>query len=412
MTRHRSTSLKYFVKHCPAALGFYEADEPMDRDIFQPGIAAHAVLQELTEAANRQIDVQDAGKARRIGEAVARTLMTEGRSFDGVPEPPMSPDAAVEGRDIALEWAAWNPIGPGSQAEVGLAIDAKGNACAYDDPAARYVAILDDLRLQEVGDEEYSGRAAVLTDYKSSWPTDATELDTVQMRGQAVLVDAKHGGEIDIITRRVANLRTRQTFEHTLSPEEDRAMLEQWKRDILALCDAADETRDARPGAGCAGCPWAHSCPDAWSAVKDAQGVASQFAAAQAIRDDLFDLAKLVCKEQPQQVADGLVGYHAKPARYVPVEAYRTLALHWFGVVPEDAEAWAAEHSSMLGLLAALKLGVTQVEAAAKSLYPGRDGKLPREELLEMLTAPSVRRQFGVERIDRSAQAAAGREAA
>lgn len=369
----------------------------MDREQFQPGISAHAVLQALTEAANRQVNVQDADKARAIGEAVARTLMTEGRSFDGVPEPPMSPDAAVEGRDLALEWAAWNPIEPGAQAEVGLAIDAKGNACDYDDPAARYVAILDDLRLVATGDEEWSGRAAVFTDYKSAWPTDASELDTVQMRGQAVLVAALHGEEVDLLTRRVVNLRTRQAFEHHLSPEEDRDTLEQWKRDILALCDAADETRDARPGAGCAGCPWAHCCPDAWAAVKDAKDVALQFATAQAVRDDLFDLAKLVCKEVPQPIPGGTVGYHAKDARQPHGTAYRDAALEWFGIPPEQSDEWAAQNSKLLGFLASLDIGMSQVNALAKALHPERGTKVAREEFVERMTEPAVRRQFGVQ---------------
>lgn len=396
MTRHRSTSLRYFVKHCPAALGFYEAGEPMDREQFQPGIAAHAVLQELTEAANRQIDVTDPAKARAIGEAVARKLMTEGRSFDGAPEPPMSPDAAFDGRDLALEWAAWNPIEPGAQAEVGLAIDAAGNPCDYDDQNARYVAILDDLRIGEVGDEEYTGRAAVHTDYKSAWPTDASELDTVQVRGQAVLVVAHHGKDIDLLTRRVVNLRTRQSFERHMSPEEDRAVLEQWKRDILALCDAADVTREARPGAGCSGCPWAHTCPDAWAAVKDASNVALQFSTAQAIRDDLFDLVKLVCKEVPQPIPGGTVGYHAKESRKPHGLAYRDAAIEWFGIPPDHVDEWAAENSRLLGFLAAMGIGKSQVDALAKAMHPERGTRDAREEFVERMTEPAVRREFGV----------------
>lgn len=404
LTRHRSTSLRYFTKHCPSALGFYERGEEMDRDFFAAGIAAHAVLQELGDAAREKGRPLDEKHTQRLADAVARILITDGRSFDGNHEPPLPPDAAVEGRDLALAWVLDNPPSPTARHEVGLAIDAKGNACAYDDESARYVAILDVLDVEEVGTEEYSGTAAVVTEWKTAWPTDESELDTIQTRGHAVLVDAAAPGKYDLIIRRVVNLRTRQTFEHALSPEEDGALLEQWKRDVLLLCDAADVTREARPGAGCGGCPWAHRCPDAWSAVKDSQDVALQFAAAQAIRDDLFYLAKLVCKEQSQPVAGGLVGYHAKPGRKVPDDAYRTLAAHWFGVLAENEDAWAAEHSSMLGLLAALRLGVTQVEAAAKALYPGRDGKLAREELLESLTQPSVRRQFGVERVEAAAQ--------
>ena len=42
-----STNLKYFIEYCPKALGFHEDDTPMDRDIFQPGIAAHAVVEHV-----------------------------------------------------------------------------------------------------------------------------------------------------------------------------------------------------------------------------------------------------------------------------------------------------------------------------------------------------------------------------
>lgn len=394
MTRHRSTSLKYFTRNCPAALHFYESRAPMDRDFFAAGIAAHAVLQAIGEATSRGSNAS----VQEIADATALTLMRDGRSFDGHHEPPLPPDAVTEGRDLALRWALSNPPSPSARHEVGLAIDAEGNAFAYDDPRARYVAILDMLDVQEVGDEETSGRAAIITEYKSAWPADESELDTIQCRGHAVLVQAAGLDEYDLIIRRVVNLRTMKTFENVLSPEIDADTLAQWQRDILMLCTAADETREARPGAGCGGCPWAHCCPDAWAAVKSAPDVATQFAAAQAIRDDLFDLAKLVCKEHAQPVDGGTVGYHEMPARSVPADAYRDLAAEWCNVLPEDRDAWAASNAQWLGLLSACGLGVTQVNAAAKRLYPGKENAAGREDLIERCTELGVRRQFGVRR--------------
>lgn len=393
MTRHRASSLRYFTRHCPRALKFHEDRAPMDRDFFAAGIAAHAVLQAIGEATARGANATP----EQIADAATLVLMRDGRSFDGHHEPPLPPDAVTEGRDLALRWALANPPAPTARHEAGLAIDAEGNACAYDAEHARYVAILDMLDVQEVGDDETSGRAAIVTEYKTAWPTDESELDTIQCRGHAVLVAAAHQ-DIDLIIRRVVNLRTMQTFEHTLSPEYDADTLAQWRRDILTLCEAADETREARPGAGCGGCPWAHCCDDAWAAVKSGSDVATQFAVAQALRDDLVALAKLVCKESVQPVPDGVVGYLEKPSRSVPVDAYRDLAAEWCNVPPDDRDDWAASNAQWLGLLSACGLGVTQITAAAKRLYPGRENAAGREDLIERCTVVGVRKEFGVRR--------------
>ena len=54
MTPYRSTSLKLVEAACPRALDFSEASVPYDRDVFQVGIVAHAVLEGLQRASMRK----------------------------------------------------------------------------------------------------------------------------------------------------------------------------------------------------------------------------------------------------------------------------------------------------------------------------------------------------------------------
>jgi hypothetical protein len=103
---YRPTSLRLASRHCPSAVVFYEQDRAYFRDHFAVGIAAHAVLEALGHA-RRQIHEQSQPweQIEVIADRVAKQLMTTGRTFDGRSEPPLSPDAVVEGRDLALRWA-------------------------------------------------------------------------------------------------------------------------------------------------------------------------------------------------------------------------------------------------------------------------------------------------------------------
>lgn len=379
----RSTKLRQWSRNCPQAVRFTEEGAPYDRSIFHTGVAGHAVLQVLGEATVDKGAMLDPDEMQEVAESACKTLMHTGRVFDSVPEPPMPPDQCVEGRDLAIRWALGSPPTPTGRYEVGLAMTEKGEPATYQTPDARYQAILDGLDVVEYEDEESAGIVAVVDEHKTAWPTDETELETIQSRGHAVLVWLHHP-EADQIVQRVNNLRTLQTFERIVYPAQDGEMLEQWRRDLLTLCDAADRTREARPGAGCYGCNYALSCPESLAAaLSDGAGIPSQFAASQARRDALFAVAKEAYPRDPVSVSGGTVGYHGTPARKVTKAAVEAVLVHW----PDCAPG---------ALLTAMKPGLSQLENIAKVLYPGKGGKDDREAFLAECTEPYIRKTFGV----------------
>ena len=398
MSTYRSTTLKLFDRNCPAALGFYEDGATADRDFMQPGIAAHAILQATTQDANVMGRELEHEECEVVADRVVRTLIETGRSFDGVPEPPMAPGHAFAGRTLALERRFYHPARPGPDAEVGLAIDSAGKPVAYDAPTARYKAIVDEIEVTTVGDEERSAQGVVIREYKSAWPTDESELDTLQTRGQAVLV-AAHYGDAEVIVRTVVNLRTGQTFEREVYPGSDRALIDEWRAEIFAACDAADATREARPGVGCTGCVYVQECEAAWGALfSDEGGPAPRWAIAEAVREAYAPLARIQAKHGPVEIEGGTVGYHTKDKREPMSDAVRILAFEWFNVPHEEEETWCAQEATLLGLLYALRLGAGNYERAAKGLFPERGTKLERAEFLERVLTTTQVPVFGIER--------------
>ena len=142
----RSTELKMVEKYCAHALDFYEANTPYDRDVFSTGIAAHAILEGLQRAKRDRNNAVMFAFAGNVADAVCTRLVTEGRSFDGVPEPPLSPRAVGEGRGIALR--GWNrridtaPVPMDWRPEEALAVDRDWQPVKYGRDAY-YRAILD-----------------------------------------------------------------------------------------------------------------------------------------------------------------------------------------------------------------------------------------------------------------------------
>jgi len=258
----RSTALKLVAKTCLRALDFSEAGAPYDRTVFQAGIAAHAVCQVAGESA-RAGSTTD---LRVLADRVVRELVTVGRGFDGVMEPPMPVQDAVQGRDLAIPWLEMYPPSPGARYEHGLAVDREWNPVAYNDPRAYYRAALDVFeRIDDVDEEGYPEVTIIVDDYKSAPPTDATELDTVQIRGQLAVALAHHP-DARIGRRAVTNLWRRKRYTSDLLLDDDgRFQVDQWRRDIdhaIAATEVrgADGRRPANPGAGCMGCPWVTRC--------------------------------------------------------------------------------------------------------------------------------------------------------
>lgn len=392
----RSTLLGTLVKHCAGAVGHARRNTPYNRDVFAAGVAAHAILQGLAEQPDADPDA--------VAALACTDLIANGRSFDGTPEPPLAPAAVFAGRDLAIAWHARHPTPEGARAEVGYAIDAKGRPVGYRDPSRRVVAILD---LVYEATEEIDGEPAegiCHLDYKSAWTTDTEDLDGLQMRIQTVMLYTRAGDDLAFIRQQIANLRTGQIHERTIWLDDaGRTMIESWTRDLLILCDAADQLDDtARPGAGCPDCPWLASCAPARAILgDDAADLPTRYAVLDAERARVRAVVAGMARNGALTVPGGVLSYVAVERREPIPDAAQRLAERWHA--PADLEAWRAEHALWLALLAAVPLGVTALEEAARRMFPKVKGgahKAEREAMIEALTQPIVKTELQIIRKD------------
>jgi len=422
----RSTTLKMVEKYCAASLDFYDTNTPYDRDVFATGIAAHAILEGLLRAKRDRNNAVMFAAADAVADAVSTRLVTAGRSFDGVPEPPLPPRAVGEGRDIALKW--WHrisdtaPVPMDWRPEEALAVDKDWRPTKYGRDAY-YRAILDTVGPveAEVDEDGYGGGIGLaVTDYKTAWGTGADELETVQLRGQALvaLANAGHLGVIApvFIRRRVVNLRTHKVYEADTYLADDGAdeILESWRRDIaLAIAHAnargPGQKRAASPGACCVGCPYVMACKPAQAfyagqGITDPSpaGIATSYALAEAVKAHLTPLVKAAAGRGSIAVTGGSVGFTVQEKRAGVKDIAERIALRWFK--PREKETWLAENGALMGLLTTLPLGSAAVDKIGKRLFPGKgpnkhaDWKDAREELEAELLTVKTGAKFGVHR--------------
>jgi hypothetical protein len=404
---HRSTTLKMAARYCNRALDYYDARAPYDRQGFAVGVAAHAVLQDI--ANHRGEDI------RRTAEETVRSLTTLGRAFDGEPEPPMHIDAAIAGRDIALGYLATNTIPLTAKPEIGIAVNRAWKPVPYRSPDAHYRNILDVIDTIESDDEEMGGATGIcVTDYKTAWSTDAAELETVQLRGQAATAAAHHP-DVSFIRREVINLRTGKSYHaDTWLDDEGWASIERWRKDIDLAIEAVefrgpDGRRPATPGAGCMGCPYLSRCD---AAVKhfhaqdfhdDPEEMATVYATTLARAKQLEASLKLVVDEAPIEWPGSRVGWVTKQSRILAPDGHRAVAHAWFDVPSDRAAEWDANNGAVLGLLKALSPGAGGVANVGKVKHPftrGDDGWKEARAALESAALTTVtERKFEITRV-------------
>lgn len=390
---YRPTTLKLASAHCPRAVDFYEQNAPAFRDHFAVGIAAHDVLAKIGEMALFLGRAPSPEEMQREAAGIARGLMEQGRVFEGNREPPMSAEDAFAGRDLALAYAmrpdaTWAT--KGAWYERGFAFDAKWRSIPFASQARRFRLILDKIEIITEEGEDYAGRIAVVTDYKSAWPTDENELSTYQMRAQAVAVYLTMAEDLDGIRLQVTNLRTGKTFGFDLWFESGgREQIEAWKSEITDYMDALDKMtnhgrRPARPGIGCLGCPYSMGC-DADIVEGDRTAMGMRLAKLEGEREQLIKALKAATVEQAIVLDGCQVGYAVKTTR-----------------TPRDAamsairSTWAAANGDLSGLLTAIKPTMAMLSAIAKRLYP--DSKDDQTAIVEQWSTVSHGKEFGVYR--------------
>lgn len=399
------------MNHCPAALDMHEQRvQEIDRRGFETGISCHAVLEAVgreTERRGRELELPE---IEAVGDSVADALITEGREFDGHPEPPLHPDAVFRGRELAEEWLSVHPIQTcGARYEVGLAVDVDWKPCAYDSDDAWIAAILDKVVVEDELDEEGETKVLIVRDYKTAWSADASELETLQRKIQAVLAakclaEAKNA---DVIRLEVAAIRTWRIFTEELYLRHGaKQKLRRWQRDIGtvvkeygAMLIAGDGARPARPGAGCTGCPYLHRCSDA-QLYFDATGLPDdpkERARAYMVASAMLDSLKPMVQEDAGytwiELEDGSrLGWQGKPSQRMKDDAHQTLAELWC------ENAGKKELSPFVSsAYAALKnISLSDARAVLKEVFPGRENAIYRRAYEDAVTEPYKRRNWTI----------------
>lgn len=384
---HRSSTARIFNSNCPQALKFYEDNEPSDKDIFQAGIVAHAIAQRFGEL---KVNLDQKNICEAVANDVVKICITEGRSFDGVKEPPIKPDSAFTGKEIALNYFCnAGHIPDSGDFEKGFGMNEAGNPCAYDDAECRWQAILDVIYPETIEEENYSVEAIVVRDYKSAFPTGAEELDKIQIRGQAVLAWIHHP-TTQAIVQEVVNLQTWGTHRRIiLLDDEGKETLSRWRSEILLTCQAMDLTREARPGAGCLDCWYSSGCENCLSGYKvTTKDAATALATIEAVRKDLIKVLKVKTAVKSFQIEGGFVGFKQMVKKKASENAEKMLVEHFFN---NDDE----EHSTERALLKSISINSGNVNAFINAFYPDKDDAA-REDLQNECLQNNYQSRFGV----------------
>lgn len=393
---YSSTLLNTAARHCPRAMQFQETGEPYDRRPFEVGIAAHACLEAVGNAANE--DGSEVGDERAAGVSLvcAEALIGIGRSYQGKPEPPLSPDAVFAGRELALNWLAREPMQPGGRFEVGIAVDRHWRVVPYYDERAWLRGILDVVRVGAREDEESSAAFVVVRDYKSAWSAGEDELLTLQRKIQACLAWATWGADAQAIRLEVVNLRTLRCHAAEYWPTDGDVTLDEWRREIEVALLAYDSMRSAPGGlpaivgGGCYGCPWAMRC-EAFREFVGQTGIpesseerAKLFVAAEVLREALKPALKADSELAAIPVPGGVVGTVGLETRDLVPDAYSTL---W--------REWSQRGGDALGFARAIALTTGNAESLAKVLYPSRKELDARRHMLSEVLTTKIERRFG-----------------
>jgi hypothetical protein len=374
-----------------------------DRTVFAAGIAAHAVMEIAgNEVRKRKRQLEEA-EIKHIAQDVCEKLIGEGRSYDGHIEPPLPAEKVFLGRDMAVKYLFRNNLSESAQCEVGFAYDKDWRPVDYYDDSARFRTILDVVDVVEKGNEEWVGQMLVVTDYKTSWRADKSELDSLQRRAQAVTVwNSSLCKDVDGIELRIVNLQTGAEYSREVwLTENGLSELRSWQSDLERMMDAADWTdeggqRPARPGLRCINCSYVGSCEESKKLVEDTdiesaspEAIANAYAASLARTKSLEAAAREASDRGKISTEAGVVGFLGKERRVCRE-----------GMVDQLWGRWKGSGGDASGLLTSLKLGVRNVENASKKLF-GRSEKADREAWVDELIEVQPYASFGVQREDK-----------
>jgi len=286
-----SSSLSLLESTCPRALDHMEDGAPRDSSVFDVGTAAHAVMEEIQRESVRLGGVPLTDEQRTlVSSRTVSALTLKGRSFRGNHEPPMPLASALEGQRIALSYIRRQhgrfTVSPVAMPERELSFDTNFFPCSPKSKDRIWSAILD--RLEMDYDEDTGQYVLSVIDLKTAWPAGPKEVESLQLKGQAVLALAhahilwpESYTDIGVVKRKIINLRTGK--ETSAQNYTDDPELGDWRQTIKSVSinapkrDKKTNQRPSSPGLCCARCPYRNVCSDSASPDDTEQTVSTQY---------------------------------------------------------------------------------------------------------------------------------------
>ena len=372
--------IKLKENHCGYAVELSLNHATRDREVFQVGIAAHAVLENIGIATNDNPEIT-ALDIKQIANNTAYELCTNGRSYDGHPEPPMKMSQAIEGMKLALAYAEKNPLPHDASYEEPFAFDKEWNPVGYDDSEAVFRTLLDFVHIVDEMDEDgHIIKTAIVRDYKSSWYITSEMLDNLQRRAQALVVYLKY--KPDVLKMQIHGLRGGQKIERIIFTQYQHDELMNWRDDIAIAIKSLQAPQNPTPGTGCYQCPYVAVCSHA--NYEDKKKIAEKYAIAIGVAKELEKKLRLMTKEHPIETENGTIGYIKKERNTTAPNAMESLY-----------EVWIENNGTPEGFINLLKLTATDAKKIIKALQ--KNG-LDRDTLTELTMTKQSYSQFSIQK--------------
>ena len=368
MKKYSSSDIKAFSVYCPKALKFQEENAPRDTSQMAYGVASHAILERIGNQKNTDEPLPYEDMVW-LANSTCEELITNGRTFRGKHEPPMSPENAFEGKRVALSWLEFNELPNDADYEIQL-------------ESGRLIALHDCVWLEDWSDEYSEKTIAVSRDWKG-WQGSEAELDTWQRKTQAITL-AAHYPDANELRLEVVSLQTHRTYTREIVLDDyGLALLEQWRQELEIICGAMDKTREARPGAGCLECPYASQCQPAKHWFPDKEDRTAEYLAWLEIERANTIKTLKASQELPITIEDGYVGWRLWDDNKTKKDAYQHVADAWDGDIN--------------GLLKALQLKTANINALAKALWgKNSENDAMKQDFLDACIEQRNGKRFGV----------------
>ena len=367
--------------HCGHAVALRKEGTKRNREIFQTGIAAHAVLEDVGKLIQKNPEATFA-QIKQTANDTAATLCTQGRAYDKIPEPPMKISQALEGMKLAMRYVSENELNANAEYELPLAFDDQWKTVPYYHPSAAFRTLIDYLLVyNDVDEDGEEATFAIVRDYKSSWVIQNEMLDNLQRKAQAVVVWLAYP-EVDVLQMQIHGLRNRQKLERRIYTQYEYDTLEQWKNDLSLAINVLMKPQIPNPGINCYGCPYAKSCQ--WTAKINDRKIVSRYVAFLAVVKELEKDVRILTKEMPATTPQGKVGYNQKERMSTQKNAIITL---W--------DIWKNQRGSVEAFLQSIKLNSTDAKRIMKTL--AKNG-LDYDAIADDVLVSRKYSQFGIEK--------------